>query len=112
MLEAGEIEAAEEAGGGGLHGVVGFAAGGVDGGDDEGFKHGDVSGGGRGRGGSDGEFQQLFLAVHAGGDGAAAGVGFDDGGGEALLHLLAHGGGLGEHVLHLGDIHRSSFRGW
>ena len=43
MLEAGEVEAAEEAGGGGLHGVVGFAAGGVDGGDDEVFEHGDVT---------------------------------------------------------------------
>ena len=45
-VEAGEVEAAEHAGGGGLHGVVGLAAGGVDGGDDEVFEHGDVAGGG------------------------------------------------------------------
>ncbi len=58
-----------------------------------------------GGGGGDGELQQFFLAVHAGCDGTAAGVCLDNGGGEALLHLLAHGGGLGEHVLHFGEVH-------
>jgi hypothetical protein len=45
------------------------------------------------------------MSLAAGGDGASAGVGFDDGGGEALVHFALHLLGLREHLLHLAEVH-------
>ena len=53
------------------------------------------------RRGIDLEREHLLLAVHLHGDGAAAGGGFDDGAGEALLHLLLHLLRLAEHFLNV-----------
>ena len=61
-------------------------------------------------GGFDLEAEDLFFAVHADGDHAAAGFGLDDGGGELLLHLGLHLAGLRHHFFdpaEVGEGHRS-----
>jgi len=93
-----------------LGGGVGFAAGFVDSGEDEVFEECDVASGRAGGRGVDGDLLDDLLAVHADGDGAAAGGGFHGDVGQFGVHLVFHGLGLGEEFAHFAEVHCRAFR--